>query len=159
MSSNPAECILLVYIRGDFFLAYKLTCGKRESVSKQHSMKNRRAVGLLNPMICAIKNYRQEPGGRRDDTCDHGLLSRSWKVHVCEKKKKYIPPFFHSVLGSCHSHQSLCVSFCDDNIFGDLFGAALGQVLIKFADSYRNVTTARKTFFKTGKITRGGGAK
>ena len=29
---------------------YKLTCGKRESVSEQHSMKNRRAVGLLNPM-------------------------------------------------------------------------------------------------------------
>ena len=32
------------------FLVHKLTCGKRESVSKQHSMKNRRAVGLLNPM-------------------------------------------------------------------------------------------------------------
>ena len=33
------------------------------------------------------KNLRQEPGGRRDDTCDHGL-SRSWKVEVCKKKKK-----------------------------------------------------------------------
>ena len=32
------------------FLVHKLTCGKRESVSEQHSMKNRRAVGLLNPM-------------------------------------------------------------------------------------------------------------
>ena len=32
------------------FLAHKLTCGKRESVSQQRSMKNRRAVGLLNPM-------------------------------------------------------------------------------------------------------------
>ena len=32
------------------FLVDKLTCGKRESVSKQHSMYNRRAVGLLNPM-------------------------------------------------------------------------------------------------------------
>ena len=31
-------------------LAHKLTCGKRESVYKQHSMKNRRAVGVLNPM-------------------------------------------------------------------------------------------------------------
>ena len=30
---------------------------------------------------------RQEPGGRKDDTCDHGL-SRSWTVKVCEKKKK-----------------------------------------------------------------------
>ena len=34
----------------ELFLAHKLTCGKRESVSSQHSMKNRRAVGLLNPM-------------------------------------------------------------------------------------------------------------
>ena len=32
------------------FLVHKLTCGKRESVSYQHSMKNLRAVGLLNPM-------------------------------------------------------------------------------------------------------------
>ena len=29
---------------------HKWTCGKRESVSYQHSMKHRRAVGLLNPM-------------------------------------------------------------------------------------------------------------
>ena len=33
------------------------------------------------------KNWRQEPGGRRDDTGDHDL-SRSWKVKVYEKKKK-----------------------------------------------------------------------
>ena len=33
------------------------------------------------------KNGRQEPGGRRDGTRDHGL-SRSWKVDVCEKIKK-----------------------------------------------------------------------
>ena len=32
------------------FLVHKLTCGKRESMSWQHSMTNRRAVGLLNPM-------------------------------------------------------------------------------------------------------------
>ena len=44
-------------------------------------MKNRRAVGLLNPM--RVKNWSQEPGGRRDDICDHGL-SRSGKVEVCE---------------------------------------------------------------------------
>ena len=31
-------------------LVHKLTCGKRESVSQQHSMENRRAVGMLNPM-------------------------------------------------------------------------------------------------------------
>ena len=29
---------------------HKLTCRKRESVGEQHSKKNRRAVGLLNPM-------------------------------------------------------------------------------------------------------------
>ena len=33
------------------FLVHKLTCGKRDGVSwQQHSMKNRRAMGLLNPM-------------------------------------------------------------------------------------------------------------
>ena len=48
-------------------------------------MKNRRVVGLLNPI--RDKNRRQEPGGRRDDAYDHGL-SRSWKVDVCEGKKK-----------------------------------------------------------------------
>ena len=57
----------------------------RERELAKHSMKNRRAVGLLNPM--RDKNWRQEPGGRRDNTCDHGL-SRSWKVDVREKKKK-----------------------------------------------------------------------
>ena len=46
-------------------------------------MKNLRAVGLLNPM----RDKWQEPGGRRDDTCGHGLF-RSWKVEVCKKKMK-----------------------------------------------------------------------
>ena len=32
------------------FLVHKLTSGTRGSVSKQHSMKNRRAVGCMNPM-------------------------------------------------------------------------------------------------------------
>ena len=32
------------------------------------------------------KNWRQEPGERRDDTCGHGLSRRSWKVKVWEKK-------------------------------------------------------------------------
>ena len=45
------------------FLAHKLTCGKRESVGWQHSMKNRRAVGLLNPM--RDRNQRQDPGGQK----------------------------------------------------------------------------------------------
>ena len=39
---------------------------------------SRRAVGMLNPM--RDENWRHVPGGRRDDTWDHSLLSRSWKV-------------------------------------------------------------------------------
>ena len=31
-------------------LVHKLTCAKREGVSLQHSIKNRRAVGLLHPI-------------------------------------------------------------------------------------------------------------
>ena len=43
-------------------IVHKLTCGKRESVSMQHSMKNRRAVGLLNPVRHKIegKNRGEE---------------------------------------------------------------------------------------------------
>ena len=48
------------------FHAHKLSCGKRESVSWQHSMKNRRAVGLLNPM--RYKNIGQESGGEEGTT-------------------------------------------------------------------------------------------
>ena len=36
------------------FLVHELTCGKREGVSKQHSRKTRREMGLLNPV--RIKN-------------------------------------------------------------------------------------------------------
>ena len=49
----------------ELFLEHKLICGKRKSVSEQHSMKNRRAVGLLNPMRDKIEGKNQEPGGRR----------------------------------------------------------------------------------------------
>ena len=67
------------------FLVPKLTCGKRESMSKNYSMKNRRAVGLLDPMRDKIVGKIR--GERRDDTRDHGL-SRSWKLSV--RKKIYI---------------------------------------------------------------------
>ena len=43
------------------------------------------------------KNWGQEPGERRDDTRDHGL-SRSWKVDVCEKKKKCKPDTYQVLL-------------------------------------------------------------
>ena len=39
---------------------------------------NRRAVGMLHPM--RDKNLGHVPGGRRDDTCDHGLSRRSPRV-------------------------------------------------------------------------------
>ena len=42
-------------------------------------MENRRTGGVLNPV--RNKNRRQEPGGKRDDTCAHGL-SRSWEVEA-----------------------------------------------------------------------------
>ena len=57
-----------------------------------HSMKNRRAVGLLN--IMRNKNRRQEPRGKTDDTCDHGM-SRSWKAEVCKKKYIYIHKYIY----------------------------------------------------------------
>ena len=43
------------------FLAHKLTCGKRERVSERHSMRNRRAVGLLNPI--RDKTLKARTGG------------------------------------------------------------------------------------------------
>ena len=45
------------------FLVHQSTCGKRESVSLQHSLNKRRAVGLLNPM--RNKSWRQEPAGEK----------------------------------------------------------------------------------------------
>ena len=43
-------------------------------------------MGLLNPM--RDENRGEGPGGKRDDTCDHGL-SRSWKEDVSKKNIKY----------------------------------------------------------------------
>ena len=37
-------------------------------------MKNQQVVGLLNPMRDEI--LKKEPGGRRDDTCDHGFVQK-----------------------------------------------------------------------------------
>ena len=45
------------------FLVHKLTYGKRESVSEQHSMKNRRAVGLLNLPAIKIEGKNREGEG------------------------------------------------------------------------------------------------
>ena len=48
------------------------------------------------------KKMKARTGGRRDDTCDHGLLSRSWKVEVCEKKRVgYFRHPFYFVVFCC----------------------------------------------------------
>ena len=67
-SSILIECTYILV--GTFSCIKKLISGKRENV----------------------------PGGRRDDTCDHGLSRRplktsyelSWKVKVINKKKKVV---------------------------------------------------------------------
>ena len=38
--------------------------------------------GIAEPYVCAVKFDRKNRGEERDDTCDRGLLSRSWKVEV-----------------------------------------------------------------------------
>ena len=58
------------------FLMHKLTCGKRESLSQQHSMKTRRAVGLLNPMRDKIEGNNRGAEGTTPVT---SALSRTWK--------------------------------------------------------------------------------
>ena len=49
-------------------------------------MKNRRAARLLNPM--RDKRLGQEPGGRREDTCDHSLSIQKLESRSVRKKKK-----------------------------------------------------------------------
>ena len=65
--------------RGDVFLGNNMTSGKRESVSWQNSMNNRREPGMLIPLRDI--NEGTDRGGITDDTCDQSL-SRSWKVKV-----------------------------------------------------------------------------
>ena len=61
---------------------------------------NRREVGMLHEPYARQKKQRHVPGGRRDDTCDHGLSRRSprvkasyelsWKVKVMIKTHIFI---------------------------------------------------------------------
>ena len=77
VGSSLAECIL---VRGDFFLHKKMISGKRESLSYVAIFdENRRAVGM-NAEPYARRKCRHAPGGRRDDTCDHGLSRRTLRV-------------------------------------------------------------------------------
>ena len=67
------------------FLAHKLTCGKCESVSQQHSIKNRRAVGLLNAM--RDKYIEGKNRGGEGATPVTTALPEAGK-QMCVKKKK-----------------------------------------------------------------------
>ena len=44
---------------------------------------NRLAVGILNPK--RDERYRHIPGGRRHDTCDHGLSRRALRVQTSDQ--------------------------------------------------------------------------
>ena len=66
------------------FLVHKLTCGKRESVRQQHSMKNRRAVGSLNPMRFKIEG--KDRGGK--GTTPVSTACPEAAKYRCAKKKK-----------------------------------------------------------------------
>ena len=65
------------HTRRDFFLHKKTMSGKRESVSYQNSMKIDEQWECWT--LCAIK-MKARTGGKRDDTCDHGLSRRSPRV-------------------------------------------------------------------------------
>ena len=83
VSSRPPECIL-VWIRGDLFLL----CTIRLAESARAWVGNTRwkideQWDCWTLCWCAMKIEGKNRGGKRDDTCDHGL-SRSWKVEVCK---------------------------------------------------------------------------
>ena len=71
------------------FIARSLACGKRESVSQQRAMTNRRAVALvnwMNPM--RGKNWRQEPGGKKGRHLWPRLVQKNLKETKSVGKKK-----------------------------------------------------------------------
>ena len=67
------------------FLAHKLTRGKRESVSWQHSMKSRQAVGLLNPMRDKTEGKNRGEEGTTPVTT---ACPEAGKYKCAKKKKK-----------------------------------------------------------------------
>ena len=87
MTSNPPEFVL-VYISVGLFLVHQLTCGKRESVSYQHSMKTRRSAGAES--YTQKINEGNDRGGGKDDTCDHGLYVQKMESRSVPKKKEKI---------------------------------------------------------------------
>ena len=82
MKSNPPECLLLC-IRGDFFLCAQIDVRK----ARERELATLDEKSTNSGIACAVKIEGKNRGGRRDDTCDHGL-SRGWKLDECEKIKK-----------------------------------------------------------------------
>ena len=82
VSSRAAECIL-VWIRGDFFLCTNWLLRKARERELATLDEKSTSSGIAEPLR-AKKTEGKNRGGKRDDTCDHGLLF-SWKVEVCKK--------------------------------------------------------------------------
>ena len=63
---------------------HKLTCGRRESVSYTATLDEKSTSSEI------AESYArwQEPRGRKDDTCDHGLLSRKAEKYIEVGAKK-----------------------------------------------------------------------
>ena len=56
------------------FLVRKLTCGKHERERELATLvKEWTSSGIAESYLCATKIESKNRGGRRDDTCDHGL--------------------------------------------------------------------------------------
>ena len=64
--------------RGLFLLKQKNDWRKARERELATFDETRRAVGMLNAI--GDKKQRHVPGGKRDDTCDHGLSRRSLRV-------------------------------------------------------------------------------
>ena len=75
---------------GLFLVVHKLTSGKRESVSEQHSMKNRRAVGLLDPLRNKIEGKNRGGEGTTPVTTACPEEAGKWKCEEKKKKKMFI---------------------------------------------------------------------
>ena len=74
VGSSLTDCML---VRGTFS-CIKIDWRKARERELATLNENRRAVGMLKPM--RDKNKGTHRGGRRDDTCDHGLSRRSQRV-------------------------------------------------------------------------------
>ena len=58
-------------------LVQKFSCGKREGVSCQHSMTDRREMGLSRPYV--RYNLKARTGGKKGRRCDHGFCPEAGK--------------------------------------------------------------------------------